>query len=152
MVLPPAGDGVPPDGPRSIVLELVARPRAWPDRRHRHPARGTHVRLLFVCARNRLRSPTAERVFAAVPGVEAESAGVAPDAETPVTPELIAWANVILVMEPAHRAKLLRLFPAALRGKRVVCLDVPDEYDYMESELVQLLRSEERRVGKECRS
>jgi len=103
------------------------------------------VRLLFVCARNRLRSPTAERVFAAVPGVEAESAGVAPDAENPVTPELIAWADVILVMEPAHRAKLTRLFPAALRGKRVVCLDIPDEYDFMDPELVRLLRD---RVGR----
>jgi predicted protein tyrosine phosphatase len=97
------------------------------------------VRLLFVCARNRLRSPTAERVFGAVPGVEAESAGVAPDAETPVTSELIAWADVVLVMEPAHRAKLLRLFPAALRGKRVVCLDVPDDYEYMDPALVRLL-------------
>lgn len=102
------------------------------------------MRLLFVCARNRLRSPTAERVFATVPGVEAESAGVAPDAETPVTPELINWADVILVMEPTHRAKLTRLFPAALRNKRIVCLDVPDEYDYMDPELVRLLRD---RVG-----
>ena len=103
------------------------------------------MRLLFVCARNRLRSPTAERVFAAVPGVETESAGVAPDAENPVSPELIAWADVVLVMERAHRAKLARLFPAAPRGKRIVCLDVPDEYDYMDPELVRLLRD---RVGR----
>ena len=98
------------------------------------------MRLLFVCARNRLRSPTAERVFAAVPGVEAESAGVAPDAEAPVTPELLAWADVVFVMEPAHRAKLARSFPAALRGKPVVCLDVPDDYGYMAPDLVRLLR------------
>ena len=103
------------------------------------------MRLLFVCARNRLRSPTAERVFAAVPGVEAESAGVAPDAENPVTPELIEWADVILVMEPAHRSKLAKLFPHALRGKRVVCLDVPDDCDYVAPELVRLLRG---RVGR----
>ena len=103
------------------------------------------MKLLFVCARNRLRSPTAERVFGAVPGVEAESAGVAPDAEQTVTPELLAWADVILVMEPAHRARLSRLFPAALRGKRVVCLDVPDDYEYMAPELVEILRE---RVGR----
>ncbi len=103
------------------------------------------MRLLFVCARNRLRSPTAERVFAAVPGVEAESAGVAPDADTPVTPELLAWADVVLVMEATHRAKLNRLFPAALRGKRVVCLGVPDDYGYMDPELVHILRE---RVGR----
>ena len=103
------------------------------------------MRLLFVCARNRLRSPTAERVFGAVPGVEAESAGVAPDAEQTVTPELLAWADVILVMEAAHRARLARQFPAALRGKRVVCLDVPDDYDFMDPVLVALLKE---RVGR----
>jgi predicted protein tyrosine phosphatase len=84
-------------------------------------------------------------VFAAVPGVEAESAGVAPDAETPVTPELIAWADVVLVMEATHRARLTRRFPTALRGKRVVCLGVPDDYAYMAPELVRLLRD---RVGR----
>lgn len=103
------------------------------------------MRLLFVCARNRLRSPTAERVFATVPGVEAESAGVAPDAENPAIPEPVAWADVILVMEATHRAKLSRLFPAALRGKRVVCLDIPDDDDFMDPELVRLLRE---RVGR----
>ena len=97
------------------------------------------MRLLFVCARNRLRSPTAERIFAAVPGVEAESAGVAADAESPVTPELIEWADVVLVMEPAHRSKLAKQFPNALRGERAACLDVPDDYAYMDPGLVELL-------------
>ena len=43
--------------------------------------------LLFLCSRNRLRSPTAERVFADWPGVETASAGLAPDADEPLTPE-----------------------------------------------------------------
>ena len=97
------------------------------------------MRLLFVCARNRLRSPTAERVFAGVAGIQTESAGVASDADNAVTPELIAWADVILVMEPAHRAKLAKAFPTALRGKRVVCLDIADNYAYMDPALVRLL-------------
>jgi predicted protein tyrosine phosphatase len=57
-----------------------------------------------------------------------------------VTPELLAWADVVFVMEPTHRAKLARSFPAALRGKRVVCLDVPDDYGYTDPDLVRLLR------------
>ena len=97
------------------------------------------MRLLFVCARNRLRSPTAERVFATVSGVETDSAGVAPDAEQNVTPEMLAWADVILVMEPAHRAKLARGFGKHLRGKRVVCLNIPDEFEYMAPALVEVL-------------
>ena len=97
------------------------------------------TRLLFVCARNRLRSPTAERVFGGVNGVEACSAGVAPDAEEALSADLIAWADVILVMEPAHRARMTRAFGGHLRGKRVVCLDIRDDYEFMQPELVRLL-------------
>ena len=60
--------------------------------------------------------------------------------ENPVTPELIDWADLILVMEKAHRAKLARMFPVALRGKRVVCLNIPDNYEFMDPDLVQLLK------------
>jgi predicted protein tyrosine phosphatase len=94
------------------------------------------MRLLFVCSRNRLRSPTAERVFC---GVETLSAGTAPDAETPLTADLIEWADVILVMEPAHRTRVTRAFGRQVRGKRVVCLGIPDDYGYMQPELVRLL-------------
>ena len=97
------------------------------------------MRVLFICARNRLRSPTAERVFAGVCGVETWSAGVSPDAEQPLTADLIEWADVILVMEPRHRAKMARTFGRLLRGKRVACLGIPDDYGYMDAELVRLL-------------
>lgn len=101
--------------------------------------------LLFLCARNRRRSPTAERVFASHPGVETVSAGLAPDAEEPVTPDHLDQADIIFVMERAHRAKLQRRFGAHLKGKRVVCLDIPDDYDFMQPELAALL---ETRVGR----
>lgn len=101
--------------------------------------------LLFLCARNRLRSPTAERVFASRPGVETASAGLAPDAEEPVTPDHLDQADIIFVMERAHRAKLQRRFGKHLKGKRVVCLDIPDDYDFMQPELAALL---ETRVGR----
>ncbi len=42
--------------------------------------------VLFVCSQNRLRIPTAEQLFADWPGVETASAGLKPDAETPVSP------------------------------------------------------------------
>ena len=96
--------------------------------------------ILFVCTQNRLRSPTAEQVFADWPGIETQSAGLGNDAGNPVSPELIAWADVIFVMEQAHRNKLSKKFRAHLGGKRVVCLDIPDDYDSMDPLLVQLLR------------
>ena len=61
------------------------------------------MRLLFICSRNRFRSPTAEAVFAAAPGIETASAGIAPDAECPVTEDLIQWADLILAMETSHK-------------------------------------------------
>ena len=98
-------------------------------------------RLLFVCSQNRLRSPTAEQIFSQWPGVEAMSAGLERDAIKTLTAEMIDWAQVILVMEKAHRNKLNRKFRAHLAGKRVVVLGIPDEYDYMQPELVQLLEA-----------
>jgi predicted protein tyrosine phosphatase len=95
--------------------------------------------ILFVCSQNRLRSPTAEQVFAEYPGIAVSSAGTNQDAENPLTTELVAWADTIVVMERQHRTKLQRSFRAALRGQRVVGLDIPDNYDFMEPELVRLL-------------
>jgi predicted protein tyrosine phosphatase len=96
-------------------------------------------RLLFVCSRNRLRSPTAEQVFRDGAGLETDSAGLAHDANTVLTSEQVEWADIVFVMEKEHRARLSRAFGAALRGKKVVCLDIPDNYDYMQSELIALL-------------
>ena len=96
--------------------------------------------VLFICSQNRLRSPTGEQVFADWPGIETQSAGLGNDASTPVSPELLRWADLIFVMEKAHRNKLSKKFQAHLDGKRVICLDIPDDYDYMDPVLVQLLK------------
>lgn len=98
------------------------------------------IRALFICSRNRLRSPTAERVFADWTDVETDSAGLAPDAEVRVSAEQLDWATVILVMEKNHRSKLTRQHRQALAGKRVICLDIPDDYAYMQPELIELLQ------------
>ena len=97
--------------------------------------------VLFICSQNRLRSPTAEQVFADWPGVETSSAGLNNGAENPVTPELLEWAELIFVMERAHRSKLSAKFKRHLGHARVVCLDIPDEYEYMDAELVRLLKT-----------
>ncbi len=96
-------------------------------------------KLLFICSRNRLRSPTAEAVFSVYEGLEVESAGLAPDAETPLSSEAIQWADVIFVMERSHRSKLSKRFQLWLKGKRVICLDIPDQYEQMNPDLVALL-------------
>jgi len=98
-------------------------------------------RALFLCSRNRLRSPTAEQVCGAWPGVEADSAGLAPDAAVPLDADQIAWADIIFVMEMAHLRRLKSRFARYLNGKRVVCLRIPDNYAFMQPELVTLLEA-----------
>ena len=96
-------------------------------------------RVLFLCSRNRLRSPTAEKVFGAWPGLEVDSAGLAEDAEVTLTTEQLDWAELIMVMEASHRRRLQARHRNHLKGKRVICLDIPDDYDFMQPELVALL-------------
>ena len=98
------------------------------------------IRALFICTQNRLRSPTAESVFADYPGVETDSAGLGNDASAPLSSEQIEWATIIFVMEQAHRKKLSQKFRAHLNGKQVVCLGILDNYDYMQPELVDALK------------
>ena len=98
-------------------------------------------KVLFICSQNRLRSPTAEQVFADWPGIEAASAGLNNNAENPLTPELLKWADLVFVMEQAHRNKLSSRFRAHLGRQRIICLDIPDEFAFMQPELVDLLHS-----------
>ena len=42
-------------------------------------------------------------------------------------------------MERRHLARLRERFPDELTGKRVICLDIPDDYGFMDPELVELL-------------
>jgi predicted protein tyrosine phosphatase len=98
------------------------------------------ARVLFICSRNQLRSPTAENIFSVWPGIEVASAGLDSAADVPVTPELLMWAELIFVMERKHRKKLSEKFGAHLNRQRVICLDIPDDYDYMEPALMELLK------------
>lgn len=98
-------------------------------------------RILFVCSQNRLRSPTAEQVFSEWPGIECASAGVHASADVPLSSELIKWAQIIFVMERVHKTKMAARFKAHLNGKRVICLGIPDEYQFMQPSLVRLLEA-----------
>jgi predicted protein tyrosine phosphatase len=97
------------------------------------------LRVLFIGGKNRWRGSTAEQIFAGRLDVECASAGLSQDADTPLSAERVAWAELICVMELEHKARLLARFKPALMGKRVVCLDIPDRYAFMDPKLVDLL-------------
>ena len=83
-------------------------------------------------------------MFAAYPGVETASAGLAADAEEECSAELVEWADIIFVMEQSQREKLQRQFRAELKSVRVICLNIRDGYRLMDPALVALLQA---RVG-----
>lgn len=99
----------------------------------------TLTKLLFICSRNEIRSLTAERMFDGSPRFQARSAGTQPQARVRVTEGLIGWADVIFAMEKSHVAKLRERFPEMLAGKRLVCLRIPDDFAFMQPELVDAL-------------
>ena len=97
-------------------------------------------KILFICSQNKLRSPTAEQIFSEMPGLDVLSAGTNHDAVTPLTSELVEWADKIFVMENTHREKLRKRFRSSLKGRKIICLGIPDDFSYMDPNLVAILK------------
>ena len=102
-------------------------------------ASGERIHLLFVCSRNQWRSPTGEQVWRRDPRVQVRSAGTSAGARRVVSAADLAWADVVLVMEDKHKSRLAAAFRDALAHKRLHVLDIPDDYRFMDPELVALL-------------
>jgi predicted protein tyrosine phosphatase len=98
------------------------------------------LKLLFVCTVNRMRSATAHQIFENDDRFEVKSAGTDQSANTVLSLELLDWAESIIVMETHHRNYIRKHFPEIYQNKRIVCLYIPDDYDYMDAELIELLK------------
>jgi len=99
------------------------------------------IKILFVCSQNKWRSLTAEKICQKVSGYSVRSAGTEKGARIRVTEGLVGWADLIFVMEKKHGDRLRSKFPESLEGKKLICLQIPDNYQYMEPELVELLQA-----------
>ena len=100
----------------------------------------TPPHILFVCGRNRWRSPTAEQLYRHDPRLLVRSAGVGAGSRHPLSADDLAWADLVLVMEPAHKTRILAQFRLG-RLPVIESLDIPDDYQYMDAELIELIRS-----------
>jgi predicted protein tyrosine phosphatase len=100
------------------------------------------MNVLFICSRNQWRSPTAEAVWRKLPGLDVRSAGTSPKARRSVTTADIQWADVIFVMEPKHQQRLRSEFRQLLDYKRLEVLNIPDDYKFMDPELVEIFEME----------
>ena len=98
------------------------------------------MNILFVCSRNKKRSRTAETIFRNYPGHKILSAGTEDNAQQRITEKLVHWAELIFLMEKVHKEKLLHKYGGLLQGKELIVLDIPDEYEYMDDELVAMLQ------------
>ena len=99
------------------------------------------LRLLALCSKNQWRSPTAEVMYRQDPRVEVRSAGTSAKAAHTVSQKDIEWAEIILCMEPKH-ARLLKQRFGGQTLPPIKVADIPDEYEYRDEELVELLRGE----------
>ena len=97
------------------------------------------MNILFVCSRNQWRSPTAEALFKNHPDIRARSAGTSASARVRVNSKLLEWADLVCVMEYHHKERLREQFRNEMRQVEVMVLDIPDNYEYMNPELLEIL-------------
>ena len=97
-------------------------------------------KVLFVCAQNKIRSVTAEKMFTGSPHYQVRSRGVGNDARVKLTAGDLGWADVVFVMEKNHKNRIAKKFPEEVIGKKIVCLFIEDIYEPYESALIEELR------------
>ena len=95
--------------------------------------------FLFVCGRNQWRSPTAEHIYRNDDRIEVRSAGVSTKSRHILSEDDVTWADLILVMEYRYKHRIVEKFRGLLLPE-IVNLDIPDEYQYMDAELVDIIQ------------
>jgi protein-tyrosine phosphatase len=97
-------------------------------------------RVLFVCSRNKWRSPTAERIYQSDNRIDVRSAGLSGKSSHCLTKLDLDWADLVLVMEPGQRSRIFSMF-GKFEFPVIKSLDIPDDYQFMDKELVELIRT-----------
>jgi predicted protein tyrosine phosphatase len=105
---------------------------------------GRPIRVLFICHYNRKRSATAERIFSKEPDLDARSAGTSEDALVRVNDRMLSWADLVFVMDPQQMAAVASLFPDHPAASRLICLDIEDDFHFLDPVLIALLRERTR--------
>lgn len=95
------------------------------------------MNLLFICSRNQWRSPTAEEIYKNRDGIAVRSAGTESTARIKVNLKSILWADVIFVMEKKHKERIIQNFGYEMDDRPIIILDIPDEYAFMDPELIE---------------
>lgn len=97
-------------------------------------------KILFVCTINKMRSATAHRLYEEDERFIVKSAGTDKNAAVVLDTHLLQWADTVVVMEKEHRNFIRKHYPEIYDAKKIVCLYIPDLYDYMQAELIAMLK------------
>ena len=99
---------------------------------------GDDPKVLFVCSAGILRSATAARIFA--DKWNTRSAGSSPIALIPVTKRLLNWADFVFFMKEENFIATSKQFDLDEFDCFQFILDIPDNFNHMQPELIQLLK------------
>lgn len=102
---------------------------------------GSSKKVLCVCSAGLLRSPTAAVVLSQDPFCfNTRAAGITEEfALIPVDDVLLEWADEVVCMEKGHEVAIIAMMVEGRRSKPVVCLEIPDDFEYMDPKLVELI-------------
>ena len=103
-------------------------------------------KILFICSQNKWRSLTAEKIFENLEGYSVKSAGTENGARVKITSGMIGWADLILVMEKKHRQRIQSKFGDLLTNKPIFVLNIPDDFQFMDEELIEILENRVREI------
>ncbi|GAA6181470.1 low molecular weight protein tyrosine phosphatase family protein [Shimia sp. NS0008-38b] len=87
-----------------------------------------------------MRSPTAAQMAAEWFDVDVDFAGLSRDADEHLTREHLEWADLVVVMERRQSKQMTSLMGALPKSTRLACLSIPDQFQFMQPELIALLR------------
>ena len=98
------------------------------------------VHVLFVCSRNQWRSPIAEQVWRKHAGLSVRSAVTNGRARQRLTVAYIRWADLVIVMGQMHKSRIQADVLDEIRFKPLHVLAIPHDCQYMDAELIELVR------------
>jgi predicted protein tyrosine phosphatase len=85
------------------------------------------------------RSPTGEVIYRDDPRMVVRSAGLSQVAKRKVSAKDLARADLVFVMEAEQKRKITVLYQRELDLPHLVNLEIPDNYPFMNAELIELL-------------
>ena len=113
----------------------------YPIKSQRQKMESESINVLFVCSMNKWRSPTAERIYSRKHLINTRSGGTSSKARHHVSLDDIKWSDIVIVMESKHKQRLIADYPEAMRYREVHVLDIEDNYQFMDPELIDELKS-----------